>query len=114
MGILGFNMKTLKFRQKLSELVLAKEKDTTWRLFDDKDLSPEDIVSLLIWETLKEFSKARIISVKETIFRKLAAEDWKGHESFSSEEERYKTYSKYYNKQVTKDSPLKIIKFELI
>jgi len=31
-------MKTLKFREKLSKLILSGKKTTTWRLFDDKDL----------------------------------------------------------------------------
>jgi len=106
-------MKTLKFRKILSELILTGEKDTTWRLFDDKNLSAGDIVSYLVWETKEEFAKVKITSVKETTFGELTGEDWNGHEKFSSDKEMYKTYSKYYNRQVDKNSPVKIIKFEI-
>lgn len=105
-------MKTLKFRKALSELILAGEKNTTWRLFDDKDLSVGDIISFLVWETLEEFARVKITSVKESTFGKLTDEDWDGHEKFSSNGEMYKTYSEYYGRQVSSDSPVKIIKFE--
>ncbi|MFW6286118.1 MAG: ASCH domain-containing protein [Nanoarchaeota archaeon] len=105
-------MKTLKFRKTLSKLILSGEKNTTWRLFDDKNLSVGDNVSFLVWETLEEFAKVKITFVKETTFGELSDEDWDGHEKFLSDEEMYNTYSKYYNRQVTKDSPVKIIKFE--
>ncbi len=107
-------MKTLKFRESLSKLILQKVKNTTWRLFDDKNLHTGDVVSFLIWETKKEFAKAKLMEVKETTFEQLTDEDWNGHEKFSSDEDMYKTYSKYYNRQVKKDSPVKIIKFELL
>ncbi|PIO00458.1 hypothetical protein COT72_02015 [archaeon CG10_big_fil_rev_8_21_14_0_10_43_11] len=106
-------MKTLKFRESLSKLILQGEKNTTWRLFDDDNLSVGDIVSFLVWETKEEFAKAKLIEVKETTFGELTDEDWDGHEKFSSDKERYKTYSKYYNRHVEKNSPVKIIKFEL-
>ena len=108
-----FKMKTLKFRKVLSDLILAGEKNTTWRLFDDKNLSVGDSVSFLVWETLEEFAKVRIIYVREITFGELTDEDWDGHEKFSSEKEMYKTYSEYYGRQVVSTSPVKVIKFEL-
>jgi hypothetical protein len=111
--ISNFMSKTLKFRKYLSELILRGEKDSTWRLFDDKDLREGDAVSFLIWETGEEFAKAIVLDVKETTFGKLTDEDWEGHEKFSSDEEMYATYTTYYGRQVTKDSPVKIIKFAL-
>ena len=95
-------MKTLKFREKLSKLILQKEKNTTWRLFDDKNLSVGDIVSFLVWETKVEFAKAKLTEIKEATFGKLTDKDWEGHEKFLSDEEMYKTYSKYYSRQVKK------------
>jgi len=107
-------MKILKFREALSRLILKGEKYTTWRLFDDKDLSRGDVVAFLVWETNKEFAKAKLVEVRETRFGELTNEDWDGHEKFLSNEEMYKTYSKYYNHKVSKNSPVKIIKFELV
>ncbi|MDD5193920.1 MAG: ASCH domain-containing protein [Candidatus Nanoarchaeia archaeon] len=107
-------MKTLKFRESLSKLILKGEKNTTWRLFDDKNLSVGEVISFLVWETKEEFAKAVILNVKETRFGDLSKEDWEGHERFLSNEEMYDTYSKYYNRQVDKNSPVKIIKFKLL
>ena len=107
-------MKTLKFRKELSELILSKKKNTTWRLFDDKDLSVGDILSFVVWETLEEFAKVKVISVSETVFGNLKEGDWEGHEKFCSEEEMYKIYSKYYNCLVNKKTPVKIIKFKFV
>ncbi len=106
-------MKTLKFKEPLTKLILQGEKNTTWRLFDDKNLSVGDVVSFLVQETKEKFAKATLIKVKETTFGKLTDEDCDGHEKFSSDEEMYKTYSGYYNRQVDKNSSVKIIKFEL-
>lgn len=107
-------MKTLKFRKILSKLILNGKKNSTWRLFDDKELSVGDIISFIIWETKEEFAKVKLIGVKETTFGELTSEDWEGHETFFSEEEMYRTYSNYYSRQVDKNSPVKIIKFKII
>ena len=106
-------MKTLKFRKSLADNILEGKKTSTWRLFDDKNLSKGDIVSFLIWETKDEFAKAKLIDVKETALGELTDKDWEGHEKFSSDEEMYQTYSKYYNRPVDEKSPVKIIKFDL-
>ena len=107
-------MKTLKFRKSLVKLVLNKEKTITWRLFDDKDLSKGDVVSFLVWETKEEFTKAKLIEVKETTLGELSKEDLEGHERFSSEKEMYDTYSKYYEQKVDETTPIKIIRFNLL
>lgn len=106
-------MKTLKFKEKLSKLILSGEKTTTWRLFDDKDLQVGDEVSFLVKETLEEFAQAKLIEVKETTFENLTADDFDGHEKFDSKEQMYKVYSGYYQRDVDKNSPVKIIKFKL-
>ena len=107
-------MKTLKFRKKLSKLILDSNKNTTWRLFDDKNLSVGDEVPFVVWETGEAFAKAKIIGVRETTFGELTEEDWEGHEKFNSEKEMYQAYSGYYSRQVYESSPVKIIKFELV
>lgn len=107
-------MKTLKFREVLSKLVLKGEKTTTWRIFDDKNIQVGDELSLLVWETKEEFAKAKVVQVREVPFKDFADEDWDGHEKFSSDEEMYATYSGYYNQPVTENTIVKIVKFELI
>ena len=107
-------MKSLKFRKTLSRLILNRTKKSTWRLFDDKDITVGDIVSFLIWESGEEFAKVRITFVKETAFGNLKKDDFEGHEKFVSDEEMYKLYSEYYRRKVDKCSIVKIIHFELI
>ena len=107
-------MKTLKFREKLSKLILKGEKDITWRLFDDKNLSMGDRVQFLVWENLEEFAQAELLEVKETTFGELTSKDWEGHEKFELDKEMYQTYSKYYNREVIAGSPVKVIKFKVL
>ena len=106
-------MKTLKFHPYLVQPILNGVKDTTWRLFDDKNLKKGDELSLLNWVNLKEFAKAKVIFVKETRFCELTDEDWGGHEEYKSKDEMYKKYSLYYGHKVDGNTKLKIIKFKL-
>jgi hypothetical protein len=107
-------MKTLKFRQKLSRLILDGKKTTTWRLFDDKDLSIGDQVSFVVFETGKEFARVELVFVKEITFGQLTELDWEGHERFDSDEQMYEMYERYYDCKVDKNSLVKIIKFRFL
>ena len=53
-------MKVIKFKNSLVSSVLSGEKDSTWRLFDDKDLKEGDELSLVNKDTMEEFGKAVI------------------------------------------------------
>jgi hypothetical protein len=107
-------MKTLKFRETLAKQILKGEKNSTWRFFDEKNISVGDDVSLLVWETKEEFAKAKVISVEEKKLCDLNEEDWKGHERFSSDEEMLRTFSDYYKREITKDTLVKVVKFKLL
>ncbi len=106
-------MKRVKFADPLPRLVLEKKKDTTWRINDDKALTAGDLLSLCHING-EEFGKAKIIWIKETSFGELTSEDKEGHEKFSSDEEMYKTYEKYYSIAVNQETKVKIVKFRLI
>ena len=107
-------MKRLKFRAHLKELILGGEKTTTWRLFDDKNLSVGDKLVFVVAETGEEFATAEITSVQETVMGKLTKDDWAGHETYTSDKDMYKHYEGYYNRPVDDDSQIKIIKFKLL
>lgn len=107
-------MKTLKFQHHLAEQILAGEKTSTWRLFDDKNLMEGDELELIDSETGEVFARARIVHLKITQLGKHTDEDWDGHEKFASEEEMYKTYNEYYEGKVTPETEVKIIKFSLL
>lgn len=107
-------MKTLKFDQTLVPLVLSGEKNSTWRLFDDKDLSTGDDLILMNKQTGEEFSKAKIIWVSLKQLKDIVDEDCDGHEKFESHDAMFEAYRKYYGDKVTPETIVKMIKFELI
>lgn len=107
------SMKTLKFQNTLAQLILSGEKDSTWRLFDDKDLQVGDALVFVRKETGEEFGKATILSVREKKMGEIQDSDFEGHETFASQEDMYETYRSYYGDRVTPDSTVKIIKFKL-
>lgn len=107
-------MKTAKFRDYLVPLVLSGEKDSTWRLFDDKDFRVGDTVELLEFVTKKPFAVAEITEVIEKPFKDLTDEDKAGHETFAGDEEMYATYSEYYKTAVGPETTVKVIRFKLI
>jgi ribonuclease HI len=112
-------MKTLKLDHKLAELVLQGKKTSTWRLFDDKDLSVNDQVKLLDKvdptrpETWKVIATARIDTVIQKRLGDIDESDYDGHEKFSSVHDMLKTYKKHYGDDVNLDTVVKIIRFTL-
>src|SRR5688572_11255533 len=112
-------MKTLKFEHELALQILAGEKTSTWRLFDDKDLSVNDYVKLIDKaepgrpETWKAIGTARINTIIQKRLGDIEPEDYEGHERFSSKRELLKTYQKYYGSDVNYDTIVKIIRFSL-
>ena len=107
------NMKQLKFADPLPQLILDGKKSTAWRIDDKKNIARGDRLSLCCNDG-REFAKAVVIRTKETFFKDLTDDDKEGHEKFSSEEDMYQTYSRYYNMRVNPKTRLKIIKFRLL
>lgn len=107
-------MKTLKFVPDLVPLVLSGEKTTTWRLWDDKNLTVGERVSFLNSETGQEFAVVQLTKVYEKPFKDLTKEDWTGHEKFNSEAQMYQSYSLMYAREVSPSTLVKIIHYKLI
>ena len=62
-------MKKIYFEESLTSPILNKEKTTTWRVWNKERLKKEnikegDIVTFFIADADKEFTKAKIISIK--------------------------------------------------
>lgn len=106
-------MKQLKFSEPLPELILNGQKNSTWRINDEKGIAVGDKLSLCR-NNSQEFAKAEATHIKETILENLTPADKEGHEEFSSDEELYQIYSKYYKTNVTPKTRVKIIKFKLL
>lgn len=106
--------KKLRFASEYVPLILSHKKTSTWRLWDDKDLSVGDIVEFLESGTQNHFATVKLSKVVEKPLGEFTEEDKKGHEIYTSDEEMYKALSNYYGKPVDKDTIAKIIWFELI
>ncbi|GEM_PF-239271 len=105
--------KTLKFKPELVKLILAGQKNCTWRLFDDKGLKAGDVLDLIDSSTKEKFSEAEIIHLYEKKMADLTGADFEGHEKFADKEEMYRTYRTYYGEKVGPDTAVKIIKFKM-
>ena len=110
-------MKSLKLDHNLAQLVLDGQKTTTWRLYDDKDISVGDVVNLIdkinpanpaTWQVI---GTAHIDKVIQKKLGDVAGEDYEGHEKFTTQQELLKTYQHYYGPQVDLHTTVKIISF---
>jgi len=110
-------VKTLKFNHDAAQQILEGQKTTTWRLFDDKDLSVDDRIHIVdkvdptddkSWKVIGE---AKVGEVTEKHLGDVTEEYMEGHESFPTKEAMLDHYQKMYGERVNWDTPVKIIKF---
>lgn len=110
-------MKTLKLDHGLAQAVLRGEKTTTWRMYDEKNLSVNDHIELVDKVDPGDMSTWRVIGtavidqVTEKRLKDINELDARGHEAFPSTESLYKEFQSYYGSDVGPDSPIKIIRF---
>ena len=112
-------MKTLKLEHHLAELVRQGAKTATWRMYDDKHIMVNDDLELIdkvepsdptTWTSL---GAATVDLIVEKRLGDVTADDFAGHEQFSSPEEMLKAYQSYYGPQVSLTTPIKMIHFTL-
>jgi len=106
-------MKTLKFKHNFVEEVLRGKKTTTWRLFDDKDLTLVDELELIDRDSQQVFAKAVITEIKEKKIKDLTQDELTKHE-YSSMEDIINSHRGYYGDKVYLDTDVKMITFKLI
>ena len=110
-------MKTLKFDHDLAQLILQGEKNTTWRLYDDKDISVDDTIKMIDKvdpdnpETWRVIGQGKVNTVVEKRLGDVTEQDMAGHESFDTKDEMLRTYKQYYGDRVSFDTAVKIINF---
>jgi len=105
-------MKTLKFKHDFVEEILEGRKSTTWRLFDDKNLTARDELELVDRDSNKTFAKATITGIKEKKIRDLTEEELKNH-GYANTEDMLSSHRGYYGDRVDLDTDVKMIDFEL-
>ena len=106
--------KTLKFDPEKADLTLAGEKTTTWRLFDDKNLTISDEIVLIRRPEQTTFAKAVITNIVEKRMRDLNATNYLEHQRFGTDRKMYQKFSDWYQCVVNQDTVIKIIKFRLV
>ncbi|MGH7142018.1 MAG: reverse transcriptase-like protein [Candidatus Saccharimonadales bacterium] len=110
-------MKKLKFNHTLAKLILEGKKTSTWRLFDDKDISVDDQVVFVDKvdpkdpKTWRNIGSAIINNIVQKRLRDITYNDIAEQEQFSSKEAMLKTFQKYYGTHVAWETPVKIIEF---
>src|ERR1035437_131685 len=107
-------MKTLKFDHDQAQAIFAGQKNSTWRLYDDKDLSVSDEIKVIDKvepkrpESWQIIGQARVIEVIEKLLGAVTAEDLQAPPPFMSKEEVLETYKGYYGHRVNFETPVKI------
>ncbi len=105
-------MKPLKFAPHLVEKITSGEKTSTWRLFDDKNLKVRDELIFINKDTNEEFGTAIITGLKIKTLGTVTDDDFAIHERYSSDEEMYSNFRKYYGDKVNENTEVKIIAFD--
>lgn len=106
-------MKKIKFVSNLVPLILSGEKVSTFRLWDDKNLSVGDEVEMIEKETGRRFAVAKLTKVVVKKLGELAGEDLEGHEKFTTKKEMYQQYQGFYGRRVDGETLVKLIWFEI-
>lgn len=111
-------MKKLKLDHEQAERVVRGQSWSTWRLFDDKDLSVNDTVELIDKvqaekpETWKPFGVATINKVIEKRLGDIGEDDMGASEEHQSRDNMLRMYRKYYGPNVSLETPVKMIYFD--
>ena len=110
-------MKTLKFNHDFAQQILEGKKTTTWRLFDDKDLSIDDQINIIdktkiddpkTWQII---GRATITEIAEKKLGAVTKEDMAEHQAYPAQDQMLKAYQEYYGQRVSLDTVVKIIHF---
>ena len=111
-------MKKLKLDHRSAQLVLQGKLHTTWRLFDDKDLTVGETVELVDKvepdhpQTWSKIGFATIRSIVEKPFKDIRSQDMEGIDISMSLEDAIEHYRKYYGQNVDDDTIVKILRFD--
>lgn len=113
-------MKTIKLNHHLAEQVRAGTKTSTWRMFDDKNLSVNDEIEIIdkvdpqAPESWEKVGNAVIDTIIEKRLKDITEADTEGHQKYETKEHMLKDFQQYYGPQVTMNTPVKMIHFSML
>ncbi len=111
-------VKLLKVSHKIAKLIYSGQKNNTWRINDEKNVSVGDVVGIIDKVNPGDRTSWRIIGmgrVNEVLQKRLLdiePGDLGAGEDFASKDEMYKTFRQYYGGDVNEQTPVKIITFD--
>lgn len=111
-------MKTLKFDHDLAQQILSGKKNSTWRMFDDKDLSVNDDIKIIDKVDPESSDTWAVIGqgkIKEIVEKKLGdvtEKDILAQHKNKSKNQLLEHYRQFYGERVDLDIPVKIISFD--
>jgi hypothetical protein len=106
-------MKSLKFQPHLRDLILNGQKISTWRFFDDKDIQVGNELEFFVNGEEYSFGHATVTDVVEKKVCELTPEELKA-QNYDSVEKVIENHTKFMNREVNKNTDLKIITFRLM
>lgn len=111
-------MKVLKLNHAEAEKIVAGERTSTIRLFDDKDIRVNDEIELLDKvdphdrSSWRPIGIAKVTAVLEKLFGQLSIEDLKSESFGLTLRDAEKRLKSYYGEGITTETPIKFIQFE--
>ena len=111
------SMKALKLNHTFASVLVDGAENATWRINDDKDLHVNDTITLidkidpLKPETWKPVGTGQITSILEKQLGAIVQQDLLKSERLLPLPELLEKYRSYYGRQVSEDTPVKIVRF---
>ncbi|HYH75557.1 MAG TPA: ribonuclease HI family protein [Candidatus Saccharimonadales bacterium] len=112
-------MKTLKLDHNLAQQVVQGTMTSTWRMYDDKNISVNDVIEVIDKvdpknpDTWLVVANATVDEVVEKRLSDVKINDNKGHREYESQEQMLQEFQRYYGPQVDLNTPIKLISFTL-
>ena len=111
-------MKFLKVSHKIAKLIYSGEKNNTWRINDEKNVSVDDVIGIVDKINPDDLTSWKIIGtgkVSEVLQKRLSdieQGDLGVGEDFESKDQMLRTFRKYYGGDISERTPVKIITFD--
>lgn len=113
-------MKSLKLDHQLAQAVLRGEKNSTWRINDEKNLSVNDEIEFIdkvdpskqdSWQAIGGGVITRVVQKR---LGDITKSDMAGHGLYTSTQEIIKGFQQFYGPDVTEQTAVKMIHFDFI
>jgi ribonuclease HI/uncharacterized protein YqfB (UPF0267 family) len=107
-------MNKLKFSSELVPQIVDEKYTTTWRLFDDKNISIGDIVELVNSQTNEVFAKAEVVSITQKYLKDINDYDMKNHKKYDSLDSIISDFKRFYGDAVNAELIVKMYDFKIL